>query len=303
MCTLHPLDTSLAATQTISVVFRYDDYGNERSLQHETVLREAFAKYDIPATYGIIPYPSIGDVGEPGPHEVRALELSKAELIKDMVQAGKIEAALHGYSHHTRWLWPYSEFAGADITEQRRKITAGKLLLEEMLGVEIVTFIPPWNTYDTDTVRALEDAGFRTLSSGASGPVTPSNLAVLPATCGLGELQSAVEYVRGLDGRGYVIVVLFHAYNFVEVDTKHGTLNYEEFERLLEWVARQPDVSVSTLKQAAGVETGYNMDCLREHGVSRMRPPLLPTPPFVGGDMRPLLYYPADFTQSEYYRG
>ena len=71
------------------------------------------------------------------------------------VAAGHAEVALHGYSHQLAEGTPLTEFAGLSYRDQERRITAGKAELERQLGVRVSTFIPPWNSYDIRTVRAL----------------------------------------------------------------------------------------------------------------------------------------------------
>ena len=63
---------------------------------------------------------------------------------------------MHGNTHQTIKEFPRSEFLGLNYEQQFTKIKSGKLFLEEKLGTNINTFIPPWNRYDLNTLKVLE---------------------------------------------------------------------------------------------------------------------------------------------------
>ncbi|MFW6108227.1 MAG: DUF2334 domain-containing protein [bacterium] len=237
-----------------TVVFRYDDYhasfGEETAAQDATERRflDAFADRGVPLTLGVVP-----DYAGRRPLDD---DPAKLEALRDAVAAGRAEAALHGLTHTS--LTPEgerdSEFAGQPAARQAERVAAGKSRLEAWLGKgAVVSFIPPWNTFDEATLGALDAAGFVALSAALSeGPADP--LVAVPHTCGLRDLRRAV---RGLDRRaGHAFVVcMFHHFSFIDspdpLARTHGQMVRAELAPLLAWCRERPGVECLTLGEAA----------------------------------------------------
>jgi len=226
-----PLNTDVEGTppeKQITVVFRFDDYSSLSSTEFEVKLINTFRKYNAACTFGVVPYACAENEHNILPHEVVPLTLNKAAILKNAVKEEILEVALHGYSHQTirkKAEFDYTEFSGLDFNRQFKKIATGKNYLEELLDMEIDTFIPPWNTYDSNTLRAIEELGFKCFSANESvGAMKSSLLKFVPATCDLFELRQTVESARRVPDRQPVIVVLFHEYDFLEIDKKTGRL-------------------------------------------------------------------------------
>lgn len=274
----------------IVVVFRYDDYSALSHTDVETKLINALYHYGVPATFGVIPYRCVGDIHDPLPQDVVALTPAKANLLKEAVEAGVVEAALHGFSHQTCRRpeeGGYSEFSGLDYKAAAERIERGKAFLESSLQTRITTFIPPWNAYDLTTLQALEDIGLAIISAAPRRPTTrTSKLSFLPATTNIGELQQAVEAARSLPGGTAAIVVLFHDYDFVEVNRQRGRFTYEDFLVRLSWITSQDDVRVCSLREATRLIGDLNADRYISFGkygpdgtVWNLLPPSLRSPP------------------------
>lgn len=74
------------------------------------------------------------------------------------------EIGLHGYFHNFMEMgFPFSPFPG--YKKQFEKIKKGKVELEELIGVCPVGFRGPWFSGNQNTIKALEDLGFRYDSS------------------------------------------------------------------------------------------------------------------------------------------
>ena len=120
-----------------------------------------------------------------------------------------------------------------------------------MIDAPVTTFVPPWNQYDLNTLRALEVLGFSTLSASKNGEATEnSKLNFLPASCGLPRLRDAVKAVRTSSDNQPLIVVLFHQYDFREIDEKRGSITFQEFYDLLNWLKSQRNVRLLSISQA-----------------------------------------------------
>lgn len=93
------------------------------------------------------------------------------EKIRALQKEGCV-IAMHGYDHiyttKRGGLFPlnhFSEFAGVDYEEQKRKIRLGKTIMEEN-GIATDCFMAPAHSYDSNTLRALRECGFRKITDG-----------------------------------------------------------------------------------------------------------------------------------------
>ncbi len=234
--------------KVITFILRYDDYSVDSNTELEVKLLDALQKYNIPATFAVIPY--IYEEASPG-SPPQPLSQAKADMLKVAMKADILEVAQHGYTHQPNSpQGNATEFAGLDYASQRQKIAEGKTFLEGILNTKIATFVPPYNSYDLNTLQALEDLGFNTISASTNGIAQKaSRLTFLPKTCGILDIQKAVIDAR--QDNQPIIIVLFHPTDFREVDTKNGVITFDEFDAVLKWVVSQKDVRVSTISQAA----------------------------------------------------
>jgi hypothetical protein len=158
-----------------------------------------------------------------------------------------LEISLHGYSHQANGLQERgkSEFADLAYEDQLWKIQEGKKSLEGELGLSILVFVPPWDGYDGNTLRALETSQFHCISANCWGRANSSTaLGFLPGTCRIEVVRDAVIAARTVPGSNPVIVVVFHAYDFREDNEKLGVITFDQFTEMLQWLTRQQDVRV-----------------------------------------------------------
>jgi peptidoglycan/xylan/chitin deacetylase (PgdA/CDA1 family) len=239
----------------ITVVFRFDDYSSISSTDIEIKVIDAFQKYDACCTFGVIPYVCADDVHDTRPQDLVPLTSVKADILKNAIKAGVLEVALHGYSHQTIRKKRFTEFSELDYDDQVKKIAMGKNYLEEILGTQVTTFIPPWGSYDLNTIHALEKLEFKSISAGPLGDVKESSpLKYLPytvslRTCSLRQLRDKIETARLSLETQPIIIVLFHEYNFLEISKERGTFTYLEFIELLDWLTSQEDIHLKSINQ------------------------------------------------------
>ena len=248
LCVLCLAHASAAGGESrVHVVFRYDDYGNASPTEIERGFFDLLKAHGLRCTVGVIPF-----VRSKETRQDVGLEQAKARLLREAVKAGIVEAAVHGYHH--RAIGKYrrgkgNEWAGVPFDEQKGKLRRAKRHLEEAVGAEVVTFLPPWNSYDAETVRALAETGYRCLGASRRGEaVSGFSLAYLPATCTLSELPTAVDQARRLGGSDHVIVVQLHAF---DMDPQRGGLTRDQLNEVLAWVQGQEDIRVSTLSDVS----------------------------------------------------
>ncbi|HUT04559.1 MAG TPA: DUF2334 domain-containing protein [bacterium] len=236
----------------ITVVFRYDDYSTVSKTDTEVRIIEVFKKYSISCTFGVVPYMVARDRTDAGPQGLVPLSPSKAEILKNAIESGAVEVALHGYSHQSIGLGPgNSEFRGLKYEEQLERIKDGRRLLQNMVGMQVALFIPPWNTYDLDTLKALEELGLRCICASNKYGVgaCSSRLRFLPKTCGPHQLRSAVRAARKLSDPECIIVALFHEYE-IEAPGEQMKLTFAQLEQILAWLKSQRDISILSTSQA-----------------------------------------------------
>ena len=245
-----PLNLPLVESRRITVVFRYDDCNGESSIFLERHLIEAFRSHSMPFTIGVTPFVTSGEVDDASPCPAIPLGLDKIELLKHVVETLDTEIALHGISHQT--IRPSAdggctEFAGLTLCAQRERLDRGRRFLEATLQVPVTTLIPPWNSYDENTLRAAYASGFTTVSGDTNG-LAPcgSPLQFVPFTCTLVGLKSAIRWARMSFDPAPVITVLFHPYDFARA-AQPRPMTIDQLLNLLSWVRGQADVSTATI--------------------------------------------------------
>lgn len=233
-------------SKRIALIFRYDDYSAITNTEIEKQIISAFTSIGKPFTIGITAF---RETSKPG--EVIKLPPEKADLLKRAAASGIVDIAQHGYTHHQVNDETRSEFSTLALESQIERISTAKSYLEETLDMGIKTFIPPWNTYDLNTVKALETLGFKTLSAGNIGPVPDSStLNYLPATAELSTLKNDIIKARRSPYDHVIAVVLFHQYSFTEVDPDLGVMTISDFSDLLAWLNTQDDIDILSMNQA-----------------------------------------------------
>jgi len=195
-------NSSLEA-QSIKLVFRYDDFTLTTDSLNEGVVN-IFQKHHIHLVLGVIPCDK---------NEKLVLEQNYPFLqqLKNGVKNHSIEIALHGLNHQKIG---NGEFGNIDKKEQYRRMNKGKLLLDSIFAIKVLTFIPPWNAYDENTLMVMQQLGFKVISSALCVGQAFSNdsITYFPHTVAdLNQLPCVLSQNKNRDG---IIVVMFHSYDF-----------------------------------------------------------------------------------------
>ena len=244
----------------IAVVFRYDDYHARRGAQDTRKLAierrafEAFAAQRVPLTVGVAPH-MCEDYCRPDNDRFYDLEQDGERLrtLTEFVRGGMVEPALHGWDHQdAKRSARASEFAGLAVDAQTQRLRAGKQALEGLLGTDVHTVIPPWNTYDAATVQAAEATGLSCIANSPMGPAVRSGLGFVPQTCSLGELARVLDRLAQRPGR-WLVGTLFHHFSFFESDDPlaraYASLSLSALDGLLQRCAQDPAVVALTTHQ------------------------------------------------------
>ena len=202
----------------MNILFRVDDIylnGNE----FEQQLFCIFEQYDIPINIGVIPFDQNASPFIP---------LNASHALPQ-----NIKVCLHGNTHQKNG--GKGEFDGLDFEFQSSLIRSGKALLEARLGKSIITFIPPWNAYDSNTLLACATNGIDILSCGykqigiAGNQVKEINVSVEHFHIFKSQFFKALSNLFR-NRKDLLIIVLFHPYNFTEVTTSHFRGKEKRFE-------------------------------------------------------------------------
>lgn len=255
-----------AANQgAIPVVLRYDDYSSVTPTALDSAVIALAKQYHIPITIAVIPNVCSGDFHSLDPETSVPLTPQKAAILRDAIASGIVEVALHGYTHQTvrdPSAGGYTEFQGVDYNTQYARISAGKRMLEGAIGRQVVTFVPPWNTYDSNTLRALNALGFSVFSADQSGTTYGmGQLKSLPENASTANIVGKIQAIRQGTAAPGPLVVLMHPYEFADFyPDDSGWQTLQSFEQLLQWLVAQTDVQPQTL---AGLALGQSVGPLK----------------------------------------
>ena len=240
--------------KVINIIFRYDDASATTSSSIETKILSLFSKHNLPLTFAIIPYRCTGKTTDINNTEVFTYPQNKANLLKKYIENGTLEVALHGYSHQTISTTEWTEFKNVPYEEQLEKLTKGKKLLESFFGENIYSFVPPYNTYDLNTLKALKTLNIHTISADMQG-IHPKNspLTFLSYTTTLDTLASEIKKTLSYNIKESFIVVMFHQYNLSTL--KLPTINkseitFLELDTLLSNLKKQPNINILSFSKA-----------------------------------------------------
>jgi Predicted deacetylase len=215
-------------SQNIQLVFRYDDFRLVNDSTNEKVVR-LLHKYSIPVTLGVIPC----DQNE-------NLKIDKdykfQKELKEWVHDGSIEIALHGLTHQR--MTPYGEFKGLSIEEQTRRIKKGKHLLDSIFNYNLITYIPPWNSHDANTVKALKSNKIYIVSSSVFD-VWAETVYYPMTTDDFNQLDIVVKNNQSFGG---IIVVMLHPTDFPSPQS------FTDFEQVLIGLKKDKSVKYYTFR-------------------------------------------------------
>jgi hypothetical protein len=179
-------NSSVQASTVKHVIFRDDDIAPfSSSLDTLKAVDQVHIDKNVPVTLGVIPHPN------------PTLFASGNELLADqqtliylrsLSMYSLFEIAQHGYTHFDNTQSTvgassprmfgaapyeerlvgaaYSEFRGRSYAQQYNAIKQGRDDITQAFGATPTTFIPPWNSGDTNTLKVCTTLGFTLYSTG-----------------------------------------------------------------------------------------------------------------------------------------
>lgn len=257
------LGLTLRASAEIKIIFRYDDYLLVKDPFNDSLI-DLFSKKDIPVCLGVIPFDNQGN-------SICSLNNNEISKFKALIYSGKIDIALHGFSHSQN-RYNTGEFPGLTYSVQLDMIKKASHWLDSILQIRIVNFIPPWNAYDQNTLKALEASGIKTISSGFYGNQSGSSkvLKFIPYT--MDDFSCLKSLVEHHGGENLTIVVMLHQYNFIQSEivqsvsekydanmNKIKQIKLSELDQILEYLKFNKEIHFTTFTDELNSDQEYSL--------------------------------------------
>lgn len=240
----------------ILVIFRYDDFSAISDLQLEEEILDFFNERNIGFTIGVVPFIKKNYLSEEAPDDLLPLTKAKESLLMEALQK-KCEIALHGFSHiPIKSYFRYSEFETSPLKKQISFIKQAKDYLENLLSIKIKTFIPPFNSYDRNTIRALKLLNFKIISAGLWGYIPFRGINMVPSTCTLDDFGHILNIARKFINFSPIIVILFHPFDFHDEKQNLDRVKINGFKQIIEQCLIQKDIQIVTVKKLVDILKG-----------------------------------------------
>lgn len=177
----------------MQIIIRLDDITPDMNWSKFSRMREILDKYGVKPLIGVVPECKDGTL-----HFDEASD-KFYDVIRELMAAGWVVAqhgTYHVYETEDSGLLginPFSEFAGLSYEAQLEKLRTGREILTSH-GINTDIFMAPGHTYDDNTVKALSELGFTTITDGLYElPYIYKGIMCVP--CRLAEYRN----VHGLD--------------------------------------------------------------------------------------------------------
>ncbi|MBQ0043376.1 MAG: DUF2334 domain-containing protein [Lachnospiraceae bacterium] len=163
------------------LLIRLDDITPTMNWENFNYIRQIFERLDVKPIIGVVP-----DNQDPK-LDYGVAQPSFWEIVKELQEKGWT-IAQHGYRHvyeetgcqgilHVKH---DSEFAGIPFEEQRIRLQSGKEILQSH-GITATMFMAPAHSYDKNTLKALKELGFESMTDGyAESPYRYKGLKFIP---------------------------------------------------------------------------------------------------------------------------
>lgn len=233
----------------IPIAFRFDDPSPVSDRVLETEILRCFERHRAPLTVAVIPFQRVSG-------ELVALGSEQVSHIARLLRTGLVEVALHGYVHDECSRTPHgdpSEFWGVPLPQQLHLLGVGRDRLAAVFDSSPKGFVPPWNTFDENTIRAARAVGFDYISAARHLPrVADADAVLVPISCNVSHVKRAVAEAERFAPLRPVIVAVLHHYDFKESGSQNFRMDLHLLDRMLEWLTTHPGLSVSTVSHLAG---------------------------------------------------
>jgi peptidoglycan/xylan/chitin deacetylase (PgdA/CDA1 family) len=176
--------------------------------------------------------------------------------LKASIRKNEIEIALHGFNHNDNELHKgsflinpvKSEFTGLEYNNQFEIINKAKKTIDSLLNINSNIFIPPFNTYDDNTLKVLDSLKFEIISASIDGSSISNKMRYIPFT--LNNLNELHKVIKKYQNDNTTIVVLMHPYSFKGGSNYSGDyskpIDFRQLDNLLNWIKNQNYINTTT---------------------------------------------------------
>jgi peptidoglycan/xylan/chitin deacetylase (PgdA/CDA1 family) len=239
----------------INIIFRFDDYKLTSNVFYDSLFY-VFNKNHIPLCLGIIPYDKNGLI-------FNNLDQEQLNGLRLRIVKNEIEIALHGFNHNDNSLSKKSflvrsvssEFANLNYKDQFKKIKKAKIAIDSLLNSKVNIFIPPFNSYDDNTLKVLDSLKFDIISASIDGPSKSDKIKYIPYTINnLNELPKLLTKYQF----DKTIVVMMHQYVFKEgtgyMNHFSPRIDFNQLDSTLNWINNNTNLSTTSFSMLSHSE-------------------------------------------------
>ena len=230
----------------IQIAFRFDDPSVTSNHELEASIIQLCCQYNIPINFAVIPFRKIEG-------QLIPFNKSKASHLIEAFQAGNIEISQHGYAHENNANLSKknpSEFVALAFEQQLQWLTEGKEIINQLFGNSSLGLVPPWNSFDANTLLAANRMNYSFVSAGWEIPSLLRNtIPIIPRTCQLKDVMTAINNAQLFAKLNPVIIVVLHHYDFKDNSGVISALF--RLESLFQLINRSEIISITSLSKIA----------------------------------------------------
>jgi peptidoglycan/xylan/chitin deacetylase (PgdA/CDA1 family) len=224
------------------IAFRNDDIRPGMSLNGLKAVNQVHIDENVPVTLGIVPHPNESE---------QANQLLQDGVFVPYMQSiapnPLFEFAQHGYSHTRNQVSEKaSEFIGLSYDDQYNRILKGRTDFVQAFGMAPKTFIPPFDNFDSNTLKAVAALGFTEFSAGSVNDIQHRSIdgmqidgtieiGALNATEFSASIQNAREFVKQFltDPQNNTLTITYHTSMFMN---GNGTVDEHRIQQLEDFI-------------------------------------------------------------------
>ncbi|MEZ0148379.1 MAG: DUF2334 domain-containing protein [Candidatus Reddybacter sp.] len=240
----------------IHIALRFDDpsVSSDHILENNVI--EICVRYGVKINFAVIPFKNIKDKRTP-------LNTLAAKHLIDAESKGHIEISQHGNAHTNFALENErpSEFIGRSIEEQTYLLNNGKEVLDSVFGKKNRGLVPPWNSFDKNTIQAAINNGFTFISGGWDHPDNQKNSAIklLPRTSQIANTINDIKRNSIYSFASPIIVPVIHHYDFIENNSQNGKFDLDDFETMIKDITTLSNVRTTSLNSITKTLSANNL--------------------------------------------
>ena len=139
--------TSTSVVSCKCIVFRLDDIQDDWLDSVQMAVMNLFMSKNQSLSVGLITH-SVGNDSE------------LVDTVKEGFHKGLFEIDLHG--------WDHVNYTQLNEKEQKDSLLKANAKIERLFGTKSIVFIPPYDTFNNNTIKAIRELGIRIISSGSA---------------------------------------------------------------------------------------------------------------------------------------